>query len=264
MTLPSLYTRLLLPALVALLPACSSTQQESTEQDVLYQVSTIDALLAGDFDGEVTYGQVRQHGDFGIGTFNALDGEMLQLDGEVFQIKSDGKAYRVADSTRTPFAAVTYFEADTVVQLTGPLSFEQLCARIDSLIPTENSFYALKITGTFDLIRARSVPRQTKPYKPMVEIVKTQPTFTYERVQGTLMGFRTPPFMKGLNVPGYHMHFINTDRTQGGHVLACSVGQGTLSIDYTSGFHMVLPHSGSFHRLDLTQDKQAELEKVEK
>ncbi len=98
----------------------------------------------------------------------------------------------------------------------------------------------------------------------MVEIVKTQPTFAYERVKGTLMGFRTPPFMKGLNVPGYHLHFINEDRTRGGHVLACSLGRGTLSIDYTAGFHMILPNSGSFHRLDLTQDKQEELEKVEK
>ena len=249
---------------LTLLAACTTYTQESPEREVVYQVSTIDALLAGEFDGQVTYGQVRQHGDFGIGTFNALDGEMLQLDGEVFQIKSDGKAYRVRDSTRTPFAAVTYFEADTVIQLTEPLMFEQLCARIDSLIPTENSFYAIKIEGDFDFIKARSVPRQSKPYEPMVEIVKTQPTFVYEQVQGTLMGFRTPPFMKGLNVPGYHLHFINSDRTRGGHVLACSVGKGTLSIDYTKGFHMVLPNSDSFHRLDLTQDKQVELEKVEK
>lgn len=252
--------------LLAVCTAChhDPSRDDPTEREVLYQVSTIDALLAGDFDGEVTYGQISQHGDFGIGTFNALDGEMIQLDGEVFQIKSDGKAYRVPDSTRTPFAAVTYFEADTVVALSGSLSFEQLCARIDSLIPTENSFYAIKVEGDFDFIKARSVPRQSKPYQPMVEIVKTQPTFGYERVKGTLMGFRTPPFMKGLNVPGYHMHFINDDLTRGGHVLACSVGKGTLSIDYTAGFHMVLPNSRSFHRLDLTQDKQDELEKVEK
>lgn len=264
MTIPTLVAQLSLVGGLAQLAACTTSSQELTEREVLYQVSTIDALLAGEFDGEVTYGQVRQHGDFGIGTFNALDGEMLQLDGEVFQIKSDGQAYRVPDSTRTPFAAVTYFEADTVVTLSGPLTFEQLCARIDSLIPTENSFYAIRIEGDFDFIKARSVPRQSKPYEPMVEIVKTQPTFEYEQVKGTLMGFRTPPFMKGLNVPGYHMHFINEDRTRGGHVLACSVGKGTLSIDYTTGFHMVLPNSGSFHRLDLTKDKQEELEKVEK
>ena len=264
MKFPPLMALLTLVGVLALMASCTTSPQQTTDREVLYQVSTIDALLAGEFDGEVTYGQVRQHGDFGIGTFNALDGEMLQLDGDVFQIKSDGKAYRVPDSTRTPFAAVTFFEADTVVALTGPLSFEQLCTRIDSLIPTENSFYAIRIEGDFDLIKARSVPRQSRPYEPMIEIVKTQPTFEYERVKGTLMGFRTPPFVKGLNVPGYHLHFITEDRTQGGHVLACSVSKGTLLIDYTSGFQMKLPDSGSFRRLDLTQDKQEELEKVEK
>lgn len=264
MTIPTLVAQVSLVGGLALLAACTTSSQEPFEREVLYQVSTIDALLAGEFDGEVTYGEVRQHGNFGIGTFNALDGEMLQLDGEVFQIKSDGKSYRVPDSTRTPFAAVTHFQADTVVALSGPLSFEQLCARIDSLIPTINSFYAIRIEGDFDLVKARSVPRQSRPYEPMVEIVKTQPTFEYERVKGTLMGFRMPPFMKGLNVPGFHMHFINEARTRGGHVLACSVSKGTLSIDYTSGFQMVLPNSGSFQRMDLTQDKQDELEKVEK
>lgn len=264
MTIPTLVAQLSLVGGLALLASCTTSSHERIERDLLYQVSTIDALLAGEFDGEVTYGEVRRHGDFGIGTFNALDGEMLQLDGEVFQIKSDGKAYPVPDSTRTPFAAVTHFEADTAVTLSGSLTFEQLCARIDSLIPTENSFYAIRIEGDFDFIKARSVPRQSRPYEPMVEIVKTQPTFEYERIKGTLMGFRTPPFMKGLNVPGYHMHFITEDRTRGGHVLACSVGKGTLSIDYTTGFQMVLPSSGSFQRLDLTQDKQDELEKVEK
>ena len=264
MTLQMLHVRMIFAGIAALLSTCTPSPDQPADREVLYQVSTIDALLAGEFDGEVTYGQVRQHGNFGIGTFNALDGEMLQLDGDVFQIKSDGRAYRVADSTRTPFAAVTYFEADTVLKLTETLSFEQLCALIDSLVPTENSFYAIKVEGAFNSVKARSVPRQTRPYIPMVEIVKTQPTFAYEQVQGTLMGFRTPPFMKGLNVPGYHLHFINQERTRGGHVLACSVGKGTLSIDYTANFHMVLPNSGSFHRMDLTQDKQAELEKVEK
>ncbi|GHB72319.1 acetolactate decarboxylase [Persicitalea jodogahamensis] len=244
--------------------ACTSPQNAPSQEEVLYQVSTIDALLAGDFDGEVTYGDVRKQGDFGIGTFNGLDGEMIQLDGEVFKIRSDGNVYPVPDSTRTPFAAVTYFEADTVLSLSGPLSFEELFVLIDSLISTENIFYAIKITGEFEYVKARSVPRQSKPYQPMIEIVKTQPTFEFQNVRGTLMGFRTPPFMKGLNVPGYHMHFITEDRKRGGHVLASTIEQATLSIDYTSAFHMVLPNSGSFGQIDLTQDKQAELEKVEK
>lgn len=244
--------------------ACSKHPKETPDQDVIFQLSTIDALLAGDYDGNFTCGEVRQHGDFGIGTFNALDGEMLVLEGTVFQIRSDGKAYRMPDSTRTPFATVTAFAADTIFTLPGPLSYEEFCAYIDSLIPTENMFYAIRIEGEFEYIKARSVPRQSKPYRPMVEVVQTQPTFEFRQETGTLLGFRTPLFMKGLNVPGYHLHFLTHDQTRGGHVLAGTLGQVTVSLDYTPAFHMVLPSSGAFHQIDLTQDKQAELEKVEK
>lgn len=250
--------------LTILLTCCNESPDTPDQKEVLYQVSTIDALLAGGYDGEVSCGQVRQHGDFGIGTFNGLDGEMLQLDGKVYKIKSDGKVYMVADSTQTPFASTTYFEADTVLPITVPLIYKQLQAMIDSLIPTENIFYAIKVEGVFSKMKARSVPRQSKPYQPLVEVVKTQPVFEYERAKGTLVGFRTPPYMQGLNVPGYHLHFINQERNRGGHVLACTIDKATLSIDYTSNFHMVLPSSGSFHQQDLTQDRQEELEKVEK
>ncbi|GAB3175728.1 alpha-acetolactate decarboxylase [Telluribacter humicola] len=249
-----------------MLTGCTSLSKEAPRQqdEVLYQVSTIDALLSGDYDGTYTCGELRQHGDFGIGTFNALDGEMLQLDGAIFKIRSDGKAYRMPDSTRTPFASVTHFEADTVIELTRPLSFEQLCTYIDSLIPTENIFYAIKVEGEFEYLKARSVPQQSKPYLPLVEVVKTQPIFEFKNETGTLVGFRTPPYMKGLNVPGYHLHFLSSDQTRGGHVLTCTLGKVKLSIDNTSAFHMELPATSTFQRVDLTQDKQDELEKVEK
>jgi acetolactate decarboxylase len=274
---------LLLVALAGLLTGCSSSPTDRGATDggaeVLYQVSTIDALLSGDFDGDYTCGALRGHGDFGIGTFNALDGEMLLLDGQIYQVRSDGKAYEVPDSTRTPFATVTYFEADTVVELSGPLSYEQLQAAIDRLIPTENIFYAIKIEGEFEYLKARSVPRQNRPYRPLVEVVQSQPTFEFKNEAGTLLGFRTPPYMKGLNVPGYHLHFLTAGRRhgtvrrgdgrrgdgrRGGHVLACTTGKVTLSVDYISNFQMALPATGSFGRVDLTQDKQEELEKVEK
>lgn len=253
-----------LSTLLIFVTGCTNHPQETPDQEVVFQLSTIDALLAGDYDGAFTCGEVRQQGNFGLGTFNALDGEMIVMNGKVFQIRSDGKVYPVADSTRTPFATVTNFEADTVFTLTGPLSYEELSALLDSLIPTPNIFYAIQIEGEFAYLKARSVPRQSKPYLPMVEVVQTQPTFEFRQETGTLLGFRTPPFMKGLNVPGYHLHFLTRDQTRGGHVLAGTLGRVTVALDYTSAFHMVLPASGAFHQIDLSQDKQAELEQVEK
>lgn len=54
-----------------------------SSDDILYQVSTINALLEGIYDGDTSYGELKQHGDFGIGTFSGLDGGMIELDGTV-------------------------------------------------------------------------------------------------------------------------------------------------------------------------------------
>lgn len=85
------------------------------QNDVLYQVSTIDALLEGLYDGELTIKELKEKGDTGLGTFNTLDGEMIVIDGEVYQIRADGLAYLADDTMRTPFAAVTGFVADETI-----------------------------------------------------------------------------------------------------------------------------------------------------
>ena len=135
---------------------------------------------------------------------------------------------------------------------------------MDSLLPTTNIPYALKIEGLFRHVQTRSVPRQTKPYPKLVEVVKNQPTFEFENVRGILVGFRLPEYMKGINVTGYHLHFLTEDKTGGGHLLECQIQNATLEIDYTSAFHMVLPTAGAFYEADVAQDKEEELEKVEK
>lgn len=240
---------------------CSHVRETN---DVLFQTSTINALLAGVYDGEVTYQELGQHGDFGIGTFNALDGEMIALDGKFHQIKADGVAYPVDGSIKTPFAVVTSFEPDRTVLLDKAVDYEQLEQYLDSLLPGKSIFYAIRITGTFEYIKTRSVPGQKRPYPKLVEVVKNQPIFEFSNVEGDMVGFRCPAYVEGINVPGYHIHFITKDRKAGGHLLACRMKDVKIEIDYTSEFYMVLPETGEFHEVDLGEDKQAELEKVEK
>ena len=238
--------------------------QPDRNEEVLFQASTINALLEGVYDGEITYGELKQHGDFGIGTFNGLDGEMIGLDGMFYQVKSDGVAYAVADSMKTPFAAVTFFEADKEVALDQSVDYEQLRHFLDQMLPTQNIFYAIKIEGTFTYIKTRSVPGQHKPYPPLVEVVKHQPTFEFHDVTGTMVGFRCPAYVKGVNVPGYHLHFITEDKKGGGHVLDCRIQDVTIGIDYTSGFYLTLPEASTFYETDLSKEKELELEQVEK
>lgn len=234
-------------------------------REVLFQASTIDALLAGVYDGDMSFREVKRHGDFGLGTLQALDGELVGVDGEFYQVKTDGNAYPVADLARTPFVAVTFFDADYSVLLQGTnAGFAALQSSLDTLLPNKNVFYAIRIDGEFSYVKTRSVPAQTPPYPKLVDVVKTESKFfEFHNVKGTLVGFWCPAYVQGINVPGYHIHFLTADRKHGGHVLECRLTKGTVWIDMTPGFEMVLPRTKAFADLDLTKKTGDELHKVE-
>ena len=234
------------------------------KNDVVFQSSTINALLKGIYDGDVSFGELKNNGDFGIGTFNALDGEMIGLEGSFYQIKDDGVAYLAEDSMKTPFAVVTFFAPDKTVMLDTTDNYKQLKTYLDSLLPSQNIFYAIRMEGKFKYIKTRSVPGQKKPYPPLVEVVKDQSIFEFQDIEGTIVGFRSPDYVRGINVPGYHMHFITRDRKAGGHLLECRIQDVKVEIDNINNLFIALPHGGEFYSVDLAQDKKTDLETVEK
>ena len=207
----------------------------------LFQTSTIEALLEGNYDGDVSFAELEGRGDFGLGTLDALDGEMVALDGGFFQIRSDGRAYEIDGCTRTPFAVVTFFAPGPPQTLPVPLDFAGLCARVDRLAGEIPGCCAVRVDGSFERVKTRSVPRQRKPYPPFVDVVGDQPTFELRDVRGSLVGFRFPDHSGGLNVPGYHFHFITDDRSAGGHVLACQLTRGELRVDREADLRLELP-----------------------
>ncbi|RIJ47017.1 acetolactate decarboxylase [Maribellus luteus] len=228
----------------------------------LVQVSTIDALLQGVYDGNTSLQTLGKYGDFGIGTFNGLDGEMILLDGHFYQIKADGKIYHPESDVQTPFASVTNFEPGKEYPL-NKLSYSGLKATIDSLAPSPNLFYAIKLKGTFEKVKTRSVPMQRKPYPPLVEVTENQPEFETVNVSGTLVGFYCPPYVTGLNVPGYHLHFLSDDKNFGGHLLAFELKSGQLQIDQINEFSLKIPTEGHFLKTSLDEDLSEELQKAE-
>lgn len=207
----------------------------------LFQTSTIEALLGGSYDGDVSFAELEDRGDFGLGTLDALDGEMVALDGAFYQIKADGLAYAIDGRARTPFAVVTFFEPGLSRSLDVTVDLAGLCARVDRLVGGQTDCCAVRVDGRFEHVRTRSVPRQRKPYPPLVEVVEGQPTFELHDVPGSMVGFRFPDHARGLNVPGYHFHFITEDRSAGGHVLACRLAHGELRVDREADLRLELP-----------------------
>jgi acetolactate decarboxylase len=157
-----------------------------------------------------------------------------------------------------------FFRPNLKRALTGPLDHEQFQDELESLMEGPNLFYAVRVDGHFASVVTRSVPRQEKPYRPLVEVAKTQPVFHLKEVNGTLVGFRFPDFARGLNVPGFHLHFLTEDREAGGHVLELRLTNGELAIDASSRFHLELPTDPAFLHADLGQDHGDALDRAER
>ncbi len=258
--------RLTLTALLSCLIlafASPALAHESEDNDVLSQVSTINALLAGQYDGVGTIGELLRSGGFGLGTLQGLDGEMIVLDGVARQVRMDGSVHVVPDQETTPWAAVTTFEPDLFLKLNTVTDFKDLEKQLSDALPGKNMFYAIRIEGTFKHVKARSVPGQKKPYPPLAEVVKEQAIFDLKDKTGTLVGFYCPAMVKGINVVGFHFHFLTKDAQAGGHVLDLTAKDLTASIDVTPTLRLTLPEHGEFQKEDLAKDREAELKKIE-
>jgi acetolactate decarboxylase len=212
------------------------------EPHVLFQASTIGALLDGAYDGDLSFAELAEHGDLGLGTLNGLDGEMIAIDGRFYRADVDGVVNGVDGARRTPFAVVIRFEPTIEVACDGPLEHQELLGRLDELLPARAASCAVRIDGRFDLVRARSVPRQRPPYRPLTEVVAEQHVFELADIEGTMLGFRFPSYVEGIEVSGFHLHFIAADRARGGHVLSSrSAGSLRVQLDPSSELHVELP-----------------------
>ena len=253
--------------LVALsLTSCTPDQAGvGPEPDRITQVSVIDALMVGRYDGVMPISELLRHGDFGVGTLDHLDGELIVLDKDsLSKVRGDGAVVEVGPGRSTPFAVVTPFDRDGEFPCPQVAGLAELDARLDGALPQKNNFVAIRIDGRFSSITLRSVRRQEPPYRPLAEVAKGQSVWTHRDQVGTLVGVRCPDWAGGLNVPGYHWHFLSDDRTIGGHVLDCRVSKGQVRYDPCRNWLVKLDDSAEkYNGADLGQDLKKELRRVE-
>ena len=233
------------------------------ERHVLFQASTIGALLEGAYDGDLTLGELAEHGDLGLGTLNGLDGEMIALDGRFYRADVDGTIEELDPSVMTPFAVVAGFEPMIELELAGPLDHDAAMAALDERLPKGTASCAVRMDGEFELVRARSVPKQTPPYRPLTEVVAEQHVFDLEQVAGTVVGFRFPDYAQGIEVAGYHLHFITDDRRRGGHVLDLRPARVSVGLDPSGELRMELPPGVELSSPVLREETRRAIERVE-
>ena len=232
------------------------------EHATLFQVSTSTALVEGIYEGAVSVGELRKHGNFGLGTFEGLDGEMVALDGHFYQVKSDGSVREATDPELSPFAVVTFFEAEQTIEIDDCPDLKALFGQLDKLRASENVFYAIRVDGRFDTMHTRAMCKSEEG-TPLVVAAAHQPEFRISDIEGTVVAIWSPEYVKALEIPGYHLHFVTKDRSAGGHVLALSGKRLKAGIQLLTELHMALPENPDFLRADLTRDSSSALERVE-
>jgi acetolactate decarboxylase len=260
--------RSLLPVIVVclmLLPSCirAKPAPRAAGNDQITQVSVINALMIGRYDGVMPIPELLRHGDFGVGTLDHLDGELIVLDGHAYQVRGDGRVVSVGADRSTPFAIVTPFEPDGESSSSRIGGLSELDTRLDSALPQKNELVAIRVDGRFASITLRSVKRQEPPYRPLADVAESQSVWTHAEVSGTLVGIRCPAWVNGLNVPGYHWHFLSDDHTVGGHVLDCRAVDLRVHFDVCRDWLIKLDNSTEFNSANLGEDLSQDLRRVE-
>ena len=221
------------------------------KENALYQLSTASALFEGVYDGALTYEQLAQYGDFGLGTFNQLAGEMLAIDGEFYQITDTGELSHVKPDQLAPFAEVTFFKALHHSSISNVQDYDALATRLLAEFSNKNLPYAIRLDGVFKVVKARNIRRQCKPYRPFVKAAEDQALFDFEQVSGAMVGFWFPDYWNGIAIGGFHLHYVDDGRSTGGHVLELAIESAEIGLAPIRQLHIELPADEAFANANL-------------
>ncbi len=243
--------------------AIAQQQKQPGDNDNLFSAGFASGFIGGLYDNWYPYRELEKHGDFGIGAPGSLDGELLLLNGKIYQTRSTGETTLVSDTGKLPYAVVCFFKAKKVYKHTGALGKAALFSYLDSLLTNQNGIYAIHIKGRFKSVKTRAFPPVEKPYLPLAALLNKQHFFEHNNVEGDLVGFRIPAFMEGAHISGYHFHFLSMDKTAGGQLIDLLAEDITVEIDTLTSYTMDLPQTADFNSFDFKKDRKEEIKSVE-
>ncbi|WP_172582995.1 acetolactate decarboxylase [Subtercola boreus] len=231
---------------------------------MIHQFSVVNALMAGLYDGSFPAREVLAAGDFGVGCGNALNGELVVIDGQIFRCTDDGNVTRGDPDELLPFAEVVAFAPTASHEFSARLDRTGLEAWITALAGNPNQFYAIRVDGEFEHMLVREPVRQHHPYRPLAEVMSTQREMTLPTTTGSLVGFWAPPIFQGISVAGYHLHYLDDARTHGGHTLDYTLSRGTLHLQPLAGITLRLPTTPAYAAATLiSPTSDADIRRVE-
>ena len=236
-------------------------------QNRMYQVSTLQALALGYSRAVISVDELLREGDTGLGTFEDVNGEMIVMDGHCYRADQNGCVTAVAPRTGVPFAAVARLSGEQRFPMRDMPDIDSVRTELTRKIEERfglNSMHVVRIDGEFAKVDARSEAPYRSHHISLKEILgQTQKAFIFENIRGSLVGVYFPDYMDGINMPGWHLHFLSDDRSKGGHVFDVSLREGAAKVDKISSIVIDLPREAAFDTYSLKQDLQEEIKSVE-
>ncbi|THV62507.1 MULTISPECIES: acetolactate decarboxylase [Chryseobacterium] len=212
--------------------------------DKIFHYSSMDAMRNGVYTGDLTVQDLKKKGDFGLGTYNLLDGELIALDGNVYRIASDGSV-EIADNKRlVPFGSFTFFKKDHLITLENIQTTDMLMKKLLEVLPSSNRFYAVKIETTFMNVTLGGAEKvHEKDTTGIAVLMKTRPLYKKQNIKGTLTGFYNPSYIGGLDLSPFHFHFLSEDKRVGGHLMEGTFDSAkiTVQLDEKNAYELILP-----------------------
>ena len=190
------------------------------------QIGTYAWLNSPNYSGLAPLRRVVTPRSIGLGTFHALDGELVVMGGTAYRVPTSGKPEQVSLSRRTPFAQTIEFHPVIKRRLPAGAQCTNLVQVIDDAVGTTRGLVAVKVRGQFTELTTRSVPRQERPWAALADVTTDQTEFDLSGRRAQLVGFRTGPDLNGASPVGVHLHGLTTVRRAGGQVLSCATGRG--------------------------------------
>lgn len=243
----------------------SFTEKKKTGPNTLFTAGVGAGLIGGLYDGFYPYTALKQHGNFGLGAPDKLDGELMVFEGKVYQTQHTGKTFIPGDKELTPFAMVNFFHADTTIRLHKSITKAALFSFLDSLLPATNNMYAIHIKGTFSALKTRAFPpvRQHE-HTPLSDMLSLQRFFEFKACQGDLIGYRLPVFMDNTNIAGYHFHYLSQQKNAGGHMIDLAAADITIEIQQLNSYTIALPATKDFQEFDFRKNREKDIKDVER
>jgi acetolactate decarboxylase len=251
-------------AICCLHPTVNAQQETKPGEGNLFSAGYAAGFIGGLYDAYYPYKKLKLHGDFGLGAPAKLDGELLMLNGKLYQSQATGITTQMSDTGETPYAVVCFFHANKVFKPGRQLNKAELFHYMDSVLTDVNGIYAIHIKGRFSYVKTRAFPPvQQKPYLPLAAMLNRQHFFEFKAISGDLVGYKLPAFMEGAHISGYHFHFLSDSKDHGGHVTDVIADDITIEVDTLSSYTMDLPQTDDFKNFDFKKDRKEEIKSVE-